>query len=109
MSQRRGESEREARLCRGKRQGVYGSYLLAVYNPDDESFETISKIGTGFSDEQLTQLSTLLNGHIIPAPLPYYRSGRTFLLMKPLQCSLCRSACTASGGGRQSSRARRVV
>lgn len=27
---------------------MYGSYLLAIYNPEEEAFETISKIGTGF-------------------------------------------------------------
>ena len=37
----------------GKRKGVYGSYLLAVYNTDMEVYETICKIGTGFSDEVL--------------------------------------------------------
>ncbi len=37
----------------GKRKGVYGSYLLAVYNSDMEVYETICKIGTGFSDEVL--------------------------------------------------------
>jgi DNA ligase-1 len=37
----------------GKRKGVYGSYLLAVYNADMEVYETICKIGTGFSDEVL--------------------------------------------------------
>lgn len=33
------------------RKGLYGSYLLACYNEDMEIFETICKIGTGFSDE----------------------------------------------------------
>lgn len=39
----------------GKRTGVYGSFLLAVYDPDTETFETVSKIGTGFSDEKLQE------------------------------------------------------
>lgn len=37
----------------GKRTGFYGSYLLATYNSDMEQYETICKIGTGFSDEVL--------------------------------------------------------
>jgi len=37
----------------GKRVGFYGSFLLACYNEDSECFETVCKIGTGFSDENL--------------------------------------------------------
>lgn len=37
----------------GKRKGLYGSYLLAVYNADMQVYETICKIGTGFSDQVL--------------------------------------------------------
>ena len=58
---------------RGKRTGGYGSFLLAVYAPDDEELQTISKIGTGFSEEQLVQLSEQLKALVIPAPKPYYR------------------------------------
>ena len=52
---------------------MYGSYLLAIYNEDSEQYETISKIGTGFSDEVLAELSTQLQGCIIPGPKPYYK------------------------------------
>lgn len=32
---------------------MFGAYLLAVYDPDTERYQTISKLGTGFSEEQL--------------------------------------------------------
>lgn len=34
----------------GKRKGLFGAYLLGVYNSDLEVYETLCKIGTGFSD-----------------------------------------------------------
>ena len=44
---------------RGKRAGMYGAYLLAVYEPTARSWQPICKIGTGFSDEQLARWSEL--------------------------------------------------
>jgi DNA ligase-1 len=50
---------------RGKRAGTYGTYLLAAYNPDKEIFETVTKVGTGFTDADLEKLPKLLNKHKI--------------------------------------------
>ena len=58
---------------RGKRSGVYGAFLLAVYNQEAEEFQSISKIGTGFSEEQLKLFSEQLKELLVPSPKPYYR------------------------------------
>lgn len=49
------------RFYKGKRTGLFGSYLLACYNDEMERFETICKIGTGFSDEVLDKLHKMLS------------------------------------------------
>ena len=30
---------------------MFGAYLLSVYDPETETYQTISKLGTGFSEE----------------------------------------------------------
>jgi DNA ligase-1 len=41
---------------RGRRAGIYGALLLAVYDADGDRFQTICKCGTGFSDAELAAL-----------------------------------------------------
>ncbi|KAF1316730.1 DNA ligase, partial [Globisporangium splendens] len=48
---------------RGRRSGVFGSFLMAAYNSSTGKFETIGKVGSGFSDAQLSQLSERLREH----------------------------------------------
>ncbi len=53
---------------RGRRAGSYGALLMASYNDEDDIFETVCKLGTGFSDEFLEELPERLEpdkiGHI---------------------------------------------
>jgi DNA ligase-1 len=50
---------------RGKRAGTYGALLLAAYNPENDTFETVTKCGTGFTDEDLEKLPKMLEKHLI--------------------------------------------
>ncbi len=50
---------------RGKRARKYGALLLAAYNPGADTFETVTKCGTGFTDEDLAEIPKLLQKHII--------------------------------------------
>jgi DNA ligase-1 len=51
---------------RGKRAGAYGALLLATYNKESDIFETVTKLGTGFTDKDLAYLPELLRKHEIP-------------------------------------------
>jgi len=50
---------------RGRRAGIYGALLLAAYNRDKDVFETVTKCGTGFTDEDLWKLPKMLQKHKI--------------------------------------------
>ncbi|MEM3737211.1 MAG: ATP-dependent DNA ligase [Candidatus Bathyarchaeia archaeon] len=50
---------------RGKRGGTYGALLMAAYDDEKDTFPTISKCGSGFTDEDLAKLPTLLKDYKI--------------------------------------------
>uniref|UniRef100_A0A8D3E897 DNA ligase n=1 Tax=Scophthalmus maximus TaxID=52904 RepID=A0A8D3E897_SCOMX len=62
-----------AYLGKGKRTGTYGGFLLACYDEENEEFQSVCKIGTGFKDEDLEQHYKYLKDHILPKPRAYYR------------------------------------
>ncbi|XP_024984452.1 DNA ligase 1 [Cynara cardunculus var. scolymus] len=62
---------------RGKRVGVYGAFLLACYDSNNDEYQTICKIGTGFSEAMLEERSTSLRSKVIPKPKSYYRYADT--------------------------------
>jgi DNA ligase-1 len=59
---------------RGKRAGTYGALLLATYNAGNDTFETVTKCGTGFTDEDLARLPKMLQKHIVPRRNPRVQS-----------------------------------
>ncbi len=50
---------------RGRRAGSYGALLMAVYSSKEDVFETFSKLGSGFTDEDLANLPKMMAPYII--------------------------------------------
>jgi DNA ligase-1 len=50
---------------RGRRVGKYGALLLAAYDKNEDTFRSVSKVGTGFTDEHLDQFYRELERHIV--------------------------------------------
>lgn len=59
---------------RGKRAGAYGALLLAAYNSQNDTFETVTKCGTGFTDEDLAKLPKMMQKYIINHKSPRVNS-----------------------------------
>jgi len=60
---------------KGRRTGRYGVLLLATYNQENDTFESICKVGTGFTDESLDQLYQILQDKITLKKNPRIESG----------------------------------
>jgi DNA ligase-1 len=45
---------------KGRRAGKLGAFLLSCYDPKTDTFPSISKVGTGFSDENLDEMTKRL-------------------------------------------------
>lgn len=50
---------------RGRRAGKYGALLLAAYDAKSDMFQSVTKVGTGFTDEHLEQFYKDLEQHVI--------------------------------------------
>ncbi|MEM2140188.1 ATP-dependent DNA ligase [Nitrososphaera sp.] len=50
---------------RGRRVGKYGALLLAAYDKSEDVFKSVSKVGTGFTDEHLDQFYRELEKHVV--------------------------------------------
>ena len=59
---------------RGRRAGWYGALLMAAYNPKDDVFETVCKLGTGFDDETLARFTAELSAAVHEGPHPRVRA-----------------------------------
>ncbi len=46
---------------RGRRKGSFGALLCAAYNRREGRFETLTKVGTGFTDRQFSEIKKMLH------------------------------------------------
>ena len=55
---------------RGKRTGLYGAILASAYDIDNDTYPTVCKIGTGFTDEMLVEFKERLEKHKVEQKNP---------------------------------------
>lgn len=65
-----------AQYGKGKRKGLYGSFLLACYNDDNETYETVTMTGGGLKDAELDELYNKLKEIILPQAPSNYKLGK---------------------------------
>ena len=63
---------------RGRRAGKYGALLMAVYDPATDVFETICKLGSGFTDEDLANIPNIMKPNLVK-----HRHPRVNSFMEP--------------------------
>ena len=61
---------------KGNRKGLFGSFLLACYNNDNEIYETVTMTGGGLKDSQLEELYNKLKEIILPQTPNNYKLGK---------------------------------
>lgn len=66
-----------ATMGKGKRAGVYGCYLTAVWNEDVGKFQTICEVGTGLSDENLKDFTESFKELVVSKPPPNVDYGKS--------------------------------
>ncbi|HID74132.1 MAG TPA: ATP-dependent DNA ligase [Thermoplasmata archaeon] len=59
---------------RGKRSGVFGALLMAAYDRDSDTFETVCRLGTGFDDETLREMVRMMDAIRLERRHPRVRS-----------------------------------
>lgn len=60
---------------RGRRTGRYGALLLSAYDDKSDTFPSICKVGTGFTDDSLDQFYQILSDKITVKKDPRIESG----------------------------------
>jgi DNA ligase-1 len=54
-------------LGRGKRHGGYGAFMAACYNKETGMYESCSRLGSGFSEDQLVTLTAEMKKLVLPS------------------------------------------
>ena len=45
---------------KGQRKGTFGALLMACYDPESDTFKTVTKVGTGFTEDDFKKLEEIL-------------------------------------------------
>ena len=64
-----------AQYGKGKRAGIYGSFLLGCYNDDSETYESVTMTGGGLKDSDLEDVYKTMKEHILQKIPSNYRLG----------------------------------